>query len=47
MIKAIYQFLSILGDAKAASKGPSAYGKRVIRKKAHKSLARSMKKFGL
>lgn len=47
MIKAIYQFLSILGDAKAASKGPGAYGKRFIKKKAHKSLARSMRKMGL
>lgn len=47
MLKTLYKILSVIGDVKAASKGPTAYGKRAIRKKAHKGLAKSMRKWGL
>ena len=33
----LYRSARILGDVEALSKGPAAYGKRVVRKKAYRS----------
>ncbi len=35
----LYRNARILGDMEALSKGPAAYGKRVVRKKAYRSSA--------
>jgi hypothetical protein len=47
MIRALFRLLRILGDAKAASRGPGAYGRRVTRRQAHRALARGMRKWKL
>lgn len=44
MIRSIYKLLSILGDTKAASKGPNALAKRKVNQFAHKQLAKGMRK---
>lgn len=46
-LRAAYRALSLLSTAKAASKGPRSLGKNVVRRKAHKSLARGMRRIGL
>ena len=40
----LYKILSILGDFKAASKGPNAYVKRKVNQKAHKTLSKALRK---
>lgn len=40
----IYRLLSWWNDARAASKGPTAYGRRVVRRESHKRLARILRK---
>lgn len=44
MLKALFTFLRIFGDIKAAGKG--TYGKRIVKRQAHKTLARAMRKGG-
>lgn len=44
MIRLIDQLLNILGDIKAASRGPSALGKHLVRKAAHRQLARVLRR---
>lgn len=41
----LYKMLSVAGDAKALSKSPATYAKRQVRKQAHKSLAKALRKF--
>jgi hypothetical protein len=43
-MRAIYKLLSILGDFKAASKGPGAFAKRKVNQKAHKTLSKTLRK---
>lgn len=43
-LQPIYRTLSVLNDLRAASRGPEAYGKRVIRRESHKALARALRK---
>lgn len=38
-----YKLLSIIGDFKAASRGPDKLFKRYVRKSAHKSLAKALR----
>lgn len=40
-----YKLLSILGDLKAARRGPGALARRQARKEAHKGLARVLRRF--
>jgi len=46
-MRSLYQILSDLGTARAASRGPLPLGRNLIRKAAHRSLARSLRKIGL
>lgn len=46
-VRAAYKLLSLLGTAKAASRGPKALGKNYVRRTAHRGLARSMRRWGL
>lgn len=39
-----YRALSIAGQVKAASKGPDALAKNFVRRKAHRTLAHSLRK---
>lgn len=47
----LYRAARDLGNVQAAGKGPTSYGKRVVRRKAYRvtnaQLARTMKVFGL
>lgn len=45
MIKKIYKALSVTGNVKAIANG--SYPKRVVKQKAHKTLAKGLKKLGL
>jgi hypothetical protein len=45
--RSAYRLLSVLGTIRAAFKGPKALGRRVVRQKAHKGLARAMRRSGL
>ncbi|WP_164465263.1 hypothetical protein [Phytoactinopolyspora halophila] len=42
--QSLFRVLRIWGDAKAAQRGPEAYAKRRVRRKAHRSLARWLRK---
>jgi len=44
VIRLLYQLLRFIGDIKAASRGPSAHGKRLVRKAAHRQLARVLRR---
>ena len=41
-MRTLYKILSIIGDIQSISKG--TYGKRLVRKQAHKSLAKGLRK---
>lgn len=43
-MRQIYKLLRLLGDAKAARRGPAALGKRQVRRQAHRRLARGMRR---
>jgi hypothetical protein len=47
----LYRSARILGDVQAASKGPGAYGKRLLRKRAYRrtngALSRFLRSLGL
>lgn len=47
LFRTAYKVLSALSTAKAASRGPKALGRNVVRRTAHRSLARGMRKWGL
>jgi hypothetical protein len=42
-MRLLYRFLSIWGDMRAISRG--TYGKRLLRKSAHRQLAREMRRW--
>lgn len=43
-MRAPYRLLSILGDFKAASRGPGALVRRKVRSRAHRELAKAMRR---
>lgn len=43
-MKALYRLLSLLGDVRAASRGPGSYVRRKVRSKAHKTLAKATRR---
>jgi hypothetical protein len=43
----IYRLLSLSNDARAVSRGPSAVGKRMVRKAAYRGLSRLLRRSGL
>jgi hypothetical protein len=43
-MRAVYRILSVLGDLKAAGRGPGALARRQGRKQAHKQLARFLRR---
>ena len=46
-MKPLYRLLAVVGDVRAASRGPAALGRRYLRKRSHRSLARLLRKAGL
>lgn len=44
MIRTLHQLAGILGDVKAASRGPGPFARRWVRSTAHRTLARSMRR---
>jgi hypothetical protein len=47
MLRTLFRILRLVGDAKAAARGPGALGRRVVRRRAHRTLARVMRRGGL
>lgn len=47
MIRALYAILRAVGDVRAAAHGPGAIGRRVARRSAHRTLSRSMRRWGI
>lgn len=45
MLRALFRVLRIFRDAKAASRGPSALGRRYVRRSAHRSVGRALRKW--
>ena len=43
-MRRLYGWLSKLGDARAASRGPGAFARRKVRSGAHRTLARAMRR---
>jgi hypothetical protein len=43
-VRLIYELLSLWGDVRAMRRGPAAYGRRLVRKAAHRQLARVMRR---
>lgn len=43
----LYKILSLLGDAKALSRGPGPFARRYARRAGHRTLARTFRKAGL
>lgn len=43
-LRSLYRVLSLAGDVKAASRGPGAFGRRYVRRAAHRTLARVLRK---
>jgi hypothetical protein len=46
-VRWLFRVLRLWGDAKAASRGPAAYGRRLVRRRAHRALSRAMRRRGL
>lgn len=46
-MRTLFRLLRIWGDAKAAANGPTAYGRRRVRRVAHRSLSRSLRRHHL
>jgi hypothetical protein len=44
MTRRAYRVLSILGDIKASRRGPDALGRRIVRRHAHRGLARVLRR---
>lgn len=42
-MRSIYRFLSILGDVKAASRGPGSLARRKVRSRATRSFSRGLR----
>lgn len=47
LLRAAYKALSVASTAKAAVRGPKALGRNLVRRKAHRGLARTMRRWGL
>jgi len=43
-MRGLYKLLSVLGDVKAASRGPAPFVRRAVRKKANKEFNRWLRK---
>lgn len=43
-MRALYRLLSIVGDAKALSRGPAPYFRRKARAASHRALSRALRK---
>jgi hypothetical protein len=43
----LYRALSLSNDARAVSRGPTAVGKRLVRKAAYRATTRGMRSIGL
>lgn len=43
-MRKIFAILRAIGDVRAASKGPSALGKRIVRRSAHRRLSRALRR---
>ena len=43
-MRMIYRWLRTIGDARAASRGPQALVKRRVRRSAHRTLAKGLRK---
>jgi hypothetical protein len=43
----LWRLLRALGDVRAAQRGPQALGARYVRRRAHRALARAMRRRGL
>lgn len=43
-MRLLYRLLRIIGDARAASRGPDDYGMRLVRRQAHRALARMLRR---
>lgn len=43
----LYRALSLSNDARAGYRGPTAIGKRVVRKTAYRATTRALRKLGL
>lgn len=46
-LRPAYRLLSILNLARSASRGPKSLARTVVRREAHKTTARAMRKVGL
>lgn len=46
-MRSIYRMLSLLGDVKAASRSPGPYVRRKVRARAHRELAKGMRRWGV
>lgn len=46
-MKLLYKILGLFATGSAAARGPAPLGRNLVRRQAHKSLARSMRKWGL
>jgi hypothetical protein len=46
-MRLLFRWLRLVGDLKAASKGPGAYGWRLVRRRAHRTLSTLMRRKGL
>jgi hypothetical protein len=44
MIAAIYRVLRVVGDLRAIRRGPSAIGRRMVNRRAHRALSRAMRR---
>lgn len=47
MLRDLFRILGALSTARAASRGPGALGRRVARRKAHRTLSRALRARGL
>lgn len=43
----IYRLLALVRDVQALTRGPVPYGKRLVRKRAHRGLSRVLRDVGL
>lgn len=43
-MRVLYRLLRAWGDLRAARRGPDAYGKRMVRRSAHRTLARMLRR---
>lgn len=44
MLRSAYKVLSVASDARAIARGPKATVKHVVRKRAHKALAKALRR---